>query len=134
VHGNPGPAGAGIVFSTEDGISIRRGYRFLGETTSNVAEYRALIIGLEQALEQGYRRVRWQSHSELVVKQVRGEYRVRSPQLQEPHGAAMALLEQLEWWSAEYVPAHLTKDANRLARLAVNRGTPSEQEAEGDRR
>ena len=100
---------------------MRRGYRFLGETTSNVAEYRALIVGLEQALQQGYRRVRWRSGSELVIKQIQGEYRVRSPQLQEPHRAAVALLGQLEWWSAEYVPTEQNTEANRLARVAIDR-------------
>jgi hypothetical protein len=76
--------------------------------------------------------VRWRSHSELVVKQVRGDYRVRSPQLHEPHEAAMALLRRLEWWSAEYIPAHLTKEANRLARLAIKRGAALPNQHPGD--
>src|SRR6266545_6734153 len=106
-RGNPGLAGAGVAFTAPDGRPIARGYRFLGTVTNNEAEYQALIIGLEQAEQRDFRYVLWRADSELLVQQVRGEYKVRNPNLQELHRRAMSLFGRLKDWRAEHIPREL---------------------------
>lgn len=119
-RGNPGLAGAGIAFTTADGRPLARGYRFLGTVTNNEAEYWALIIGLEQAHQRGFQNVLWRADSELLVQQVRSEYKVRNPNLRELHRRAMSLLGQLRDWRAEHIPRELNKEADRLANKAID--------------
>lgn len=119
-RGNPGLAGAGVAFATADGRPIARGYRFLGTVTNNEAEYRALIIGLEQAVQRGFAYLLWRADSELLVQQVRGEYKVRNANLQELHRRAMSLFGQFREWRAEHIPRELNKEADRLANKAID--------------
>ena len=80
-RGNPGPAGAGMVlFDPQGRLQARKG-RYLGETTNNVAEYQALLLGLEEAQRLGVKKLRVLADSELMVKQLTGRYRVKSPHL-----------------------------------------------------
>ncbi|HVA28101.1 MAG TPA: ribonuclease HI family protein, partial [Candidatus Baltobacteraceae bacterium] len=81
-RGNPGPAASGAVLVDPDGEVIDEAGRFLGTATNNVAEWTALLIGLEKAVERGIKRLAIRMDSELVVKQVRGEYRVKHAHLQ----------------------------------------------------
>src|SRR5690348_4110844 len=82
-RGNPGPAGIGVVLRAGDGTPLVTLGRFIGRATNNVAEYRALITALEQAKELGARKIVIRGDSELVIRQMRGEYRVKHPDMKE---------------------------------------------------
>ncbi len=90
-RGNPGPAGAGVRIEDARGRRVSEAARYLGEATNNVAEYRALILGLELARELGASEVELRADSELIIRQMTGEYRVRNVRLQELHREAQAL-------------------------------------------
>jgi ribonuclease HI len=95
-RGNPGPAAYGYVLESDDGhVLDARGER-IGVATNNVAEYRALLAGLEKALELGVTELEVVSDSELLVKQMRGEYKVKNDALRALHGEASELAEGLE--------------------------------------
>src|SRR5918999_2091124 len=87
-RGNPGPAGIGAVVRAEDGTPLVTLGRFIGRATNNVAEYKALIAALQKARELGAKRVTIRGDSELVVKQMRGEYRVKNEGLRELYDEA----------------------------------------------
>src|SRR5712691_5286310 len=80
-RGNPGPAGIGVVVRAADGTSLVTLGRFIGRATNNVAEYKALIAALEEAKKLGAKKLIIRGDSELIVKQMRGEYRVKNPDL-----------------------------------------------------
>src|SRR2546430_15428447 len=102
-RGNPGRAAIGVVVR-ENGIPVREIGERIGTTTNNVAEYRALLRGLEEAAALGARTVRIQSDSELVVRQLLGQYKVRSPQLAPLHRQAQARMRQFERVSVVHGP------------------------------
>src|SRR5579859_3399005 len=91
-RGNPGPAAIGVVLSDPAGDVVATFSDTIGEATNNVAEYRALLRGLELAAEHGAREVRVINDSELVARQLTGAYKVKHAAMQELHGQAMALL------------------------------------------
>ncbi len=116
--GNPGPAGIGVVITTEAGEPLVQCGEPIGSTTNNVAEYRALLRALEllQAWEQPLEAVTIRSDSQLLVRQLSGEYAVRLPHLQQLHAAAHAALGQLR---AHVCIEHVEREQNRVAdRLA----------------
>lgn len=118
---NPGPAGAGILFTSSSGDLLARGYRFLGQATNNEAAYRALLIGLEQAQARGYRTLTIRTHSELLVRQLQGLYRVKQSTLQILHAQALETLQQsVASWQIDYVPQHSNTEALRLANKALH--------------
>jgi ribonuclease HI len=119
--GNPGPAGIGIVLTTPDGREVLAWGESIGETTNNVAEYRAALAGLEKALELDVRRVRLLTDSQLLVRQLNGEYRVKSASLQPLHAATCELLKKFDRWEAEHVPRSENRRADALAREHVRR-------------
>src|SRR6202163_3070536 len=80
-RGNPGPAGIGVVISAADGTPLVTLGRYIGRATNNVAEYRALITGMEEARKLGAKRILIRGDSELIIKQMRGEYRVKNPDM-----------------------------------------------------
>ena len=90
-RGNPGPAAYGYVLEAEDGTVLAAHGETIGVATNNVAEYRALVAGLEKAAELGVEELEVVSDSELLVKQMRGEYKVKNPALRELNAAAEAL-------------------------------------------
>lgn len=104
----------------EDGVHTGSGY--VGVSTNNVAEYRALIEGLRRCLELGCKRVRVCSDSELLVRQLRGEYRVRSKNLIALHGEALELMRSFESVEVVHVSRELNEEADRLARSAARVG------------
>lgn len=116
-RGNPGPAASGAVLVDADGAVIAEIGLYLGTATNNVAEWTALCIGLEAALERGIRRLAVRLDSELVVKQMNGEYRVKHAGLQPLHKKARALERQFE--SVDF--AHVRREKNKLADSLVNR-------------
>jgi ribonuclease HI len=128
-RGNPGPASIGVVISDPAGRVLAEFGEALPErTTNNVAEYTAVIRGLERALQLGARRVRCQMDSQLVVRQLNGDYRVKHADMIPLHRRVGELAKRFESVSFAHVPRELNAEADRLANLALDRreGTPDE--------
>ena len=123
-RGNPGPAAAAAVVSTPDGDVLDEASVALGQATNNVAEYRGLLLGLERAREQGATEVEVVNDSELVAKQVNGEYKVKSPDMAALHAQALDALRAFERWSVRSVP----RAQNAAADALVNRALDAPQE------
>lgn len=96
--------------------------QYLGHQTNNVAEYQGLIAALEYAVEHGPKALKVISDSELLVKQIKGEYKVKNPTLQDLHGRAKQLIRQLEWFSVQHVLRGHNAEADRLANEAMDKG------------
>ena len=116
-RGNPGPAASGAVLVDPNGEPLEEAASYLGVATNNVAEWTALLLGLEAAAKRGIRRLAVRMDSELVVKQVRGEYRVKHADLQPLHRRALSLLRGFEYVEVRHVP----RKENKLADALVNR-------------
>lgn len=120
-RGNPGPAGAGIVIrSADDGTVLRRAGVYLGEATNNVAEYRGLIEGLQQARRLGATRVEVVSDSELLVRQMNGQYRVKNAGLQSLFQQAQELTGTFERFAIRHVRREENALADEMANRAMN--------------
>ena len=119
-RGNPGPAGFGVRIERPDGTLIEEFCESIGIATNNVAEYRGLLAALEWARRHGYREVHVRSDSELLVKQMRGVYKVRHPGLQPLHAAARLLGQEIGRVSYEHVPREQNAHADRLANMAMD--------------
>jgi ribonuclease HI len=126
-RGNPGPAGYGVRIEDDMGGLITEFSGFLGSATNNVAEYNGLLAALRYALEHGHRKVRIKSDSELLVKQMRGEYRVKNAGLQPLFQQARTLAEDFDRIVYEHVRREQNKDADRLANVAMDEATKSPQ-------
>jgi len=118
-RGNPGPAAIGWVIVTSDGIVAEDG-ETIGTATNNQAEYEALIAGLEAARDYGYDEVHIRGDSELIVKQVRGEYDTNNPELREKRVTVHELLGAFDEWTLEYVPRDVNERADALANEALD--------------
>ena len=118
-RGNPGPAGAGVVIRAGGKIFEEFG-EYLGETTNNQAEYRALVLALRQARQWGVREVEVLSDSELLVKQMIGEYRVKNPELKILYQEAVDLKRGFERFSIRHVPRAENAAADRMANRAID--------------
>lgn len=121
-RGNPGPSGYGVVILGEDGKVLGELSEFLGMRTNNVAEYSGLLAALEFALAHGHPRLRVVSDSELMVKQIRGQYRVQSPDLRPLYEEAKRNIGRLEAFQIEHVLRGKNKKADELANQAMDRG------------
>jgi ribonuclease HI len=119
-RGNPGEAGAGAVISDSQGRTLKELKLYLGMASNNAAEYRAAIHALERALELGARSVTLLLDSELVVRQLRGEYRVREPHLKILHQKAQEVLNRFSQYSILYIPREENRRADQLANEAIN--------------
>ena len=119
-RGNPGPAGYGVRIEDEDGSLLAELHRGLGIATNNVAEYSGLLAALEWAVARGHRQVQIRADSELLVKQMRGEYRVKHPGLQPLAARARLLVAQLEDVSFQHVRREQNKEADRLSNLGMD--------------
>jgi len=120
-RGNPGPAAVGWVLVNGDGIVAEAGER-IGRATNNQAEYEALISGLEVAADYGFAELHVRGDSELIVKQVRGEYDANEPTLRELRVRVHELLGSFEDWSIEHVPREVNERADDLANEALDGG------------
>jgi ribonuclease HI len=120
-RGNPGPAGYGVHIRDAKGETIAELSVYLGHRTNNFAEYSGLLAALEYAVAHGYPRLKVVSDSELIVKQIRGEYKVKSPELKELYDRARALIRKLEHFEIRHVLRAQNKDADRLANEAMDR-------------
>lgn len=116
-RGNPGEAGIGLAFFDEGGLQVHSMYRYIGRTTNNVAEYTALITALEQAGRMEARRVAVFSDSELMVRQLNGQYQVKNEALQPLYHKAVSLAARFE----QVTYTHVTRDRNRIADKLANR-------------
>jgi ribonuclease HI len=121
-RGNPGPAGYGVVIQDQSGKKVAGLSQYLGHQTNNVAEYQGLIGALEYAIQHGAKALKVISDSELLVKQIRGEYKVKNPTLADLHGRAKQLIRQLDWFSIEHVLRGKNEEADRLANEAMDKG------------
>ena len=120
-RGNPGPAGIGVVVSAADGTPLITLGRFIGKATNNVAEYRGLITAMEEALKLGAKHVIIRGDSELIIKQMRGEYRVKSPDMKPLYEEAQYLLAQFDSAKIEHNLRGKNAMADKLANLAMDR-------------
>src|SRR4051812_23171442 len=120
-RGNPGPAGTGSVVRAADGTPLVTLGRFIGRATNNVAEYKALITALEKAKELGARRVVIRGDSELIIKQMRGEYRVKHPDMKVLYDEAQHLVRDFDQVKIEHNLRHKNELADKLANLAMDR-------------
>jgi ribonuclease HI len=119
-RGNPGPAGYGVWIENAGGERIAELHGGLGLATNNVAEYHGLLAALKWAADHGERDVLVRADSELLVRQMRGEYRVRHPGLQPLYGRARLLLMELGKVRFEHVRRELNKNADRLSNLGMD--------------
>lgn len=120
-RGNPGPAGIGVVLRAQDGTPVLTLGRFIGRATNNVAEYRALITGLEKAIELGAKKVVVRGDSELIIRQMLGQYRVKNADLKELYEQAQSLYRQFADARIEHNYRDKNELADRLANLAMDR-------------
>jgi ribonuclease HI len=122
-RGNPGVAGTGIVLRAADGTALITVGRYIGRATNNVAEYRALIDALRHAKKLGAKNLLVRGDSELIIKQMRGEYRVKNEALKDLYGEASKLAEEFESVRYEHNLRERNSLADRLANLAMDRRT-----------
>jgi probable phosphoglycerate mutase len=123
-RGNPGPAGFGVRIEDHEGRLIAELNGALGVATNNVAEYRGLLAALAILVRDDHRVVRIRSDSELLVKQMRGEYRVKHPGLVPLYREASAFVSRLQKVTFEHIPREANREADRLANLAMDDGAP----------
>ena len=117
--GNPGLAAIGVTIKDEQGRLLARISQGIGRTTNNQAEYRAIIASLEEATRLGARQVDVNSDSELVVRQINGEYRVKNTALQPLHHQAKQLAAQLNSFTITHIPRQQNTEADNLAKIAL---------------
>jgi ribonuclease HI len=119
-RGNPGPAAiAAVVQDAEGGVLEERGEQ-IGRATNNVAEYRALLLGIERAAELGAKELELVGDSELVVRQVKGEYKVKDAALRELHAEVKRALADFDRWSIRHVRREQNAEADRLVNEALD--------------
>ncbi|MFW5649534.1 MAG: ribonuclease HI family protein [Candidatus Alkaliphilus sp. MAG34] len=119
-RGNPGIAGIGIVIEDKDGNSIREISQYIGEQTNNMAEYKALSRGLEAALDLGIKKITCYLDSELVVKQLKGEYRVKNERIISMYNMVMPLIKEFDDFKVIHVKRELNKKADKLVNEAID--------------
>jgi ribonuclease HI len=119
-RGNPGEAGAGIAIFDEQGNELLAASLYLGQCTNNEAEYRALLFGLEKCAEFGSGSIKVHLDSELIVKQIRGEYKVKHPNLKLFHKKALQHLTHFASYSIIHVRREKNSRADELANLAID--------------
>ena len=123
-RGNPGPAGAGAALFNPRGEVAARLAQYLGETTNNVAEYQALLLGLREAVRLGARKLQIFADSELLVRQINGRYRVKSPHLLPWWRLAVNELENFEAYTISHVPRAENRLADELANQGIDQRPP----------
>src|ERR1700693_2163228 len=122
-RGNPGPAGYGVVIKDESGRKVAALSEYLGHQTNNFAEYQGLIAALEYAIEHGPKALKVSSDSELLVRQIKGIYKVKNAVLKDLHARAKELISQLDWFSIDHALREHNRQADELANQAMDKGT-----------
>jgi ribonuclease HI len=119
-RGNPGPAAIAAVLSDSDGEVVEERAETIGRATNNVAEYRALLLGIERAAALGATELELVGDSELVVRQVRGEYKVKDAAMRELHTQVRGALAPFETWEIRHVRREANSEADRLVNEALD--------------
>ncbi|MBI4042693.1 MAG: ribonuclease HI family protein [Deltaproteobacteria bacterium] len=119
-RGNPGHAGAGALICDHDHTPLFRLKRYLGKTTNNVAEYKALLLGLRKVVTLGVKDLHVRSDSELLVRQLAGIYKVRNEALLPLYFSALKLLQQMDHYDVVHIRREKNEEADRLANLAID--------------
>jgi ribonuclease HI len=119
-RGNPGPAASAAVLTTPDGDVVGEAMETLGVATNNVAEYRAVLLGLAKARELGATEVEVVNDSELIAKQINGQYKVKHPDMKPLYLDAMAALREFEAWTVRTVRREQNADADALVNQALD--------------
>ena len=122
-RGNPGPAGYGVVITDDKGSTVAELSQYLGHQTNNYAEYSGLLAALRYAIEHGQKSLEVIADSELMVKQMNGEYKVRAPQLLPLYEEAKRLSRRLDWFRIRHVRRAHNSAADQLANDAMDEGT-----------
>jgi ribonuclease HI len=122
-RGNPGPAGYGVVIHDSAGKKVAALSQYLGRQTNNFAEYQALIAALKYSVEHGPKALKVISDSELMVRQIKGIYKVKDPTLKDLHARASQLIRQLHWFDIEHVLRGKNREADELANAAMDKGS-----------
>ena len=120
-RGNPGPAGIGVVVRAEDGTALVTLGRFIGRATNNVAEYRALITAMNEAKKLGAKKILIRGDSELIIRQMTGQYKVKHPDMKVLFDEAQQTIRQFESARIEHNLRHKNELADKLANLAMDR-------------
>jgi ribonuclease HI len=120
-RGNPGPAGIGAILKRRSGEVLYTGSEYLGHTTNNVAEYRAVLLGLSAALAQGVEHLEVRADSELLIKQLKGLYRVKAPGLKPLFEEARRLISRFQSVKLTHIRRELNAEADRLANHGVDK-------------
>ena len=121
-RGNPGPAAIGVVVSSPDGAVLDELAERIGVATNNVAEYRALLAGLERAAALGAREIEIVNDSELVARQLTGVYKVKHPSMKPLYEQAIAALRGFDRWRIRSVPRAENARADALVNAALDAG------------
>src|SRR5688500_9782773 len=120
-RGNPGPAGIGVVVRAADGTPLVTLGRFIGRCTNNVAEYKALITALDEARKLGASKIVIRGDSELIIRQMNGQYKVKHPDMKVLFDKAQELIRQFQSAKIEHNLRHKNELADKLANLAMDR-------------
>lgn len=120
-RGNPGPAGYGLVAKSENSDVLEEGYGYIGEQTCNFAEYCALLAALELALKKRWDHLQVKSDSQLLVRQIKGEYKVKNERLQAFHRRALQQISRFKSFKIEHIDRNLNKQADKLAGEAIKK-------------
>jgi ribonuclease HI len=123
-RGNPGPAGYGVIIHDPSGRTVAELSEYLGHHTNNYAEYQGLLAALRYAQENGIKALKVISDSELMVRQMKGIYKVKHPELRKLHDEAQPLVRKLEHFEIRHALREHNQDADRLANQAMDRGKP----------
>ena len=121
-RGNPGPAGYGVVIEDEKGNKVASLSEYLGHRTNNYAEYSGLLAALQYAVDHDHKALKIISDSELMVRQLRGQYKVKNPTLIELHRRAKELIAKLDRFEIGHVLREKNREADKLANQAMDRG------------
>jgi ribonuclease HI len=121
-RGNPGPSGYGVVIRDQAGRKVATLSKYLGHQTNNFAEYQGLIASLEYAVEHGHKALKVFSDSELLVRQIKGIYKVKNASLQDLHARAKQLIGHLSWFQIDHVLRARNQEADQLANAAMDQG------------
>ena len=133
-RGNPGPAAYGFVLRDGGGATVAAAGKYIGHATNNVAEYRGLIGALDAAQERGVRRLRVESDSELLVRQMQGRYKVKSADLKPLYERALKMSRGFEHFEIAHVRREQNREADRLVNEALDGGTTENRKAKNETR
>lgn len=119
-RGNPGPSGTGVILLDSNKKKIKEKFEYIGQATNNVAEYSALVSGLEAAIDVGATDIIAHLDSELLVKQLNGEYKVKDPNMKILFERSLGILKNFKTFEIKHIPREKNKEADRLVNKAIN--------------